>query len=769
MKHIIFATMLAVAATAAAQTAPTAASHATAAMPSVIPAPAAVEQGQGQLWVGPALGVTGTAAKAVTRYLEMRDLSTASPKAKGATRLTANYLKEGAPEGYKLTIAPDGITLLAHDDRGMFYGVQTLTQLLSQTTDGFLPCCTITDEPRFGYRGLMLDLVRCYLPVEEVERLINAAAALKINNVHLHLTDDNGWRMEIKKYPRLTEVGAWRVDRPELFPARLNARSADEAATYGGFYTQKQLRQLVKYAAERHVNLVPEIEMPAHSAAAIASYPDLACPVVDKFVGVFPGIGGKDASIIICAGNPDSYRFYQDVLDEVMDVFPSPYIHLGGDEANKAMWEKCPRCNQALKDHGLKDFEELQAFFMDSINGYVRSKGRTAIGWDEVTYGDPAEPMVIMGWQGDGGVAVRDSRRSGRKFILTPAKTTYLIRYQGPQWFEPYTYFGNSTLRDVYDYEPVGADWTPELEANLIGMQGSLWGEFCRTAGDVQHQVFPRLLAVANGAWSPKGSHTDWPGFLRGVDALVPVLEGQGIVSAQSMWNIQHTVRPVGPGEVEITLECIRPDAEIRYTYGDSTMTAAKTYTGPICVTSSNSPTTLYATTYGPDGKMKGGVLDLPLSFNLATGASVKAENCRNGLAPVLTNGLRGRRNSDFEWAGWHNGTAEFTVDLGSVQPVREVTLGSYANADLCCAAPPIAVLYTSEDGNAFTLADTALTPATDVFHRGEKLLRLAFGPLRDTSARYLKVVALNPGAVPDGMAREGAPTWLYFDEITVK
>ncbi len=733
----------------------------------VIPQPAEISVGEGYCALGKPLTVAAADKNAVSLAAEIvRTLDRQSVKAKKASASRALVSVKADPElgaeQYRLRVTPGGITVTASTETGAFYAAQTLAQLVATAGPEGIAACEINDYPRMAYRGLMLDVVRCYVPVSELKRFVDVAARLKINNLHLHLTDDNGWRLEIKKYPKLTEVGAWRVDRPERFPGRLNQRSKDEPTPIGGFYTRKEMRELVDYAARRHVNIIPEIEMPAHSAAAIASYPELACPVNDRFVGVFPGIGGKDASIIMCAGNDKVIDFYKDVLDEVMDIFPSPYIHLGGDEASKTLWEKCQLCRKRIADENLKDCEELQAWFMDSINHYVRSKGRTAIGWDEVTYGDPKEDMVIIGWQGDGSTAVNDSRRSGRKFIMSPAKTMYLIRYQGPQWFEPWTYFGNNRMKEIYNYEPTDSTWTPELESSLLGIQGSLWSEFCQSASDMQYLVFPRLMAVADMAWRPKGT-SDWPAFVSNLDAFLKNPDLDGLNYARSMFNIQHTVRPSGDGTVEVSLECERPDAVITYSMDDSTF--HRTYAGPLKI---GGPACVYASAF-VDGRRPGRTLKLPLRFNEATGRKVTAPACNNGLQYVLTNGLRGSsRNSDFEWAGWWNAPAEFTVDLGSVIDVREVSLGTLVNSDICIAAPHRILLYTSPDGKAFTLASDVKVPEALTFAHPEKIedIELFSGNAR---ARYLKVVALNPGGIPDGMAREGAPTWMYFDELTVR
>lgn len=734
---------------------------------NIIPHPNEIIVSQGNFSVPSCLKVTAPVSgdesmgKEVVKYLNQVGMEAVSARKGADVRVKKD--SSLSSEAYRLEVTPQGIEMAASGARGLFYAVQTLAQLCGQSAEGTIQACVVKDSPRMAYRGLMLDVVRCYIPPEEIKKFIDVAAKLKINNVHLHLTDDNGWRLQIKKYPKLTETGAWRVDRPELFPGRLNQRSASEPTPVGGFYTRKEMRDIVKYAAERHINIIPEIEMPAHAAAAIASYPELACPVNEKFVGVFPGIGGKDASIIMCAGNDKVFEFYEDVLDEVMDIFPSPYINLGGDEANKKLWEQCRLCRQRIETEGLKDCEELQAYFMDRINHYVRSHGRTAMGWDEVTYGDPKEEMVILGWQGDGSTAVNDSRRCGRKFIMTPAQTTYLIRYQGPQWFEPWTYFGNNTLSDIYNYEPVKADWTPELEGNLLGVQGSLWSEFCKNASDMQYLVFPRLMAVADIGWRSKGV-TDWQGFLDAVDRFEPVLDSLGVNHARSMWNIQHKVLPAGDGALNVVLTCERPDAELRYSLGDSTMNQA--YADTLTITE---PVTVYASTFKNNAK-QGQTLVLPLQFSRATGQSVNSPDCRNGLARVLVNGLRGSdRNSDFEWAGWWNGNAEFTVDLGAMQSVKSVRLGTLVNSDICVAAPYRVFLYESADGKEFHLVSDVKTDEKKIWAHPAEVMDIDLNCPELPQTRYLKIVAINPGNVPDGMAREGAATWLYFDELIVE
>ena len=661
-----------------------------------------------------------------------------------------------------MNITPKGIIIKAGTETGLFYAVQSLVQMLDSSSDGKLQTCQIDDSPRFEHRGLMLDPSRYFIPKEEIKKIIDVASGLKINRLHLHLADDNGWRIEIKKYPRLTEVGAWRVDREEYFPGRLNAKEG-EPTPIGGYYTQDDMREIVSYAADRHITVIPEIDVPAHSAAAIASYPELMCPVTDKFVGVFPGIGGPDASIILCAGNEKVYEFYQDVLDEIMDIFPSQYIHLGGDEAEKSHWKKCPLCNKKLVEEQLPDFEALQGYFMDRLSSYVHAKGRMPMGWDEVTHGNPKEDMVILGWNGYGQAATNYAKATGRKFILTPARVLYLIRYQGPQWFEPFTYFGNVTLKDVYSFEPVKPDWTPELKSQLLGIQGSLWSEFVGNENDLEYLLFPRLVAVADNAWRQEGS-TDWSAFLGALDRYTPTLDRRNVNYAQSMYNLDHKSVPTD-GALNVSLECIRPDVEIRYSTTDPTLGEYAVYEQPIKADGTGK---IYSATFR-NGQQSGKTLTLDLNFNKATGGAVASPNCNNELAGVLTNGLRGsEKSSDFEWAGWHNRDAEFTVDLGKSTPVRSISLGCIANSHICVASPRRVSVFASADGINFDHLNTVELTDDIIYHKGAKITDIALGEFDDLQTQYIKVVAENPGVIPDGYARATAPTWMYFDEIII-
>jgi hexosaminidase len=677
--------------------------------------------------------------------------------------VTDSGLKE---EAYHLQVTPEQIRIAANSEAGFFYAFQSLRLMLPSAIAGSkkvheswtIPAVEINDTPRFGYRGLMLDVSRYFIPKETVLRIIDNMSVLKMNKLHLHLVDDNGWRLEIKKYPKLTEVGAWRVERDEPFPAREVAKPG-EKATVGGFYTQEEIREMVAFAQERHIEIIPEIEMPAHTNSSLAAYPELACSVVEKPITVLPGLNTKQAAIIYCAGKDEVFDFLEDVIDEVAELFPAKYIHLGGDEANKTHWEKCPDCQARMKAEKLPNEEELQSYFMKRMSRYVQSKGKEVMGWDELTNSEIPEDAIIYGWRGEGDAALVAARK-GHRFVMTPAKILYLIRYQGPQWFEPLTYFGNNTLKDVYDYEPVQADWEEGVDTLLMGIQGSLWTEFCQTPEDVEYLLFPRLAAVAERSWSPKSS-SNWEAFLPALDNYLAQLDQQGVTYAKSMYNLDHLLQPA-KGKLQVALSCIRPDVDIRYTSdGTEPNESSATYTDTLTV---EAGTLVKAATFIA-GKQQGKTLTLDILKNIATGCTVISNSER---AYVLTNGIRGsERHSDFEWARWYNEDAAFVIDLGATQNISSVQIGTVSNYGMGVHRPSVIRLLVSDDNKTFTIIAELSEKPESIFERGTQIKDLDFGQLNATG-RYIKIEAQNPGLCPKGHLREGQGVWMCFDELMV-
>lgn len=673
-------------------------------------------------------------------------------------------------EAYKLEITIKKITIRASDLQGFYYALQSIRQLLpsaieseqvTENVDWTVPALTITDQPRFGYRGLLVDVARFFSPKENLLRIIDCMAMLKLNKLHLHLVDDNGWRIEIKKYPLLTEIGSCRVDRPgKTFPERRNPRQG-EPTVEKGFYTQDEIREIVRYAQERHIEVIPEIEMPAHSNAALAAYPLLSCPVVDKFIGVLPGLGGNHADVIFCAGNDSVFTFLQDILDEVLELFPSKYIHLGGDEARKTHWEECPLCQTRMKAESLENTEELQGYFMARVARYVQNKGREVIGWDELTNARIPEGSIILGWQGYGQAALK-AAELGHRFIMTPARILYLIRYQGPQWFEPITYFGNNTLKDVYDYEPVQKDWTPQAASLLMGVQACMWTEFCNSPADVDYLLFPRLSALAEVAWT-KPARKNWASYLKAMDHFNEHLAAKGIVYARSMYNIQQTVTPK-EGRLQVELDCIRPNVQVRYTMDGSVPTAqSPLYTKPLMLTEAK---TIKAATFAGNEQL-GQMLELPVIWNKATAKPVKSAG--TGDLYMLTNGIRGsQKYTDLEWCSWmKSDTVTFTLDLKKPELVNKLTLGSITNYGMAVHKPAEIEVWISGDDKEYRKVGECSYTKNEIFREGVFREDIPFEI--GTEARYVRVVARGAGDCPFTHVRPGQEARIYFDEIIIE
>jgi len=740
---------------------------------AIVPTPLSMEKGTGSFTFGPNTVITvpteeqkpvaGLFASLFTRSAGF------TPKVQvGTEGDVCLELDKNLPEdAYEMQVSSGQIRVKASDSKGLFYGLQNLRLLLppaiesstaQDTVEWTVPEMTVKDAPRFGYRGFMLDVSRYFLPKEELLRMIDCMALLKLNRLHLHLTDDNGWRLEIKKYPKLTEVGAWKVDRQHLpFPERRNPKRG-EPATVGGYYTQADMKEIIAYAADRQIEIIPEIDIPAHSNAALASYPEYACPVVKDFIGVIPGLGGKNAEIIFCGGNEKTYEFLQDVLDEVIALFPSRYIHLGGDEATKTNWKKCPLCQARIREEHLADEEALQGYFMGRMSDYVRSKGKEVMGWDELTNSKLPEDAIIFGWQGFGNAALKAAEQ-GHRFVMTPARVAYLIRYQGPQWFEPLTYFGNNTLKGLFDYEPVQEGWKPEYEKLLMGVQASMWTEFCNKPEDVFYLVFPRLAALAEIAWVPK-NQKDWNVFLKGLDNYTAHLEQKDVVYARSMFNIQHRIIPNDNGALTLTLECERPDVDIHYTLDGTEPTATSPrYTQALTLKEN---VTVKAATFAGN-EQQGKTLILPVEWNKATAKPLV--NAASGME-VLVNGLRGSlKQTDFEW---YTGAMSVTVDLQQPEDIRSCTAGCITNYGMAVHKPKSMTVELSDDNLHFKEAGKLTFTDDEIFREGNFIedLRIDVDHAR---ARYIRFTFEAPSNCPADHVRPGQPSRVYLDELIIR
>ncbi|MEP6503041.1 MAG: family 20 glycosylhydrolase [Betaproteobacteria bacterium] len=475
---------------------------------------------------------------------------------------------DGPSDAYRMEIAPTGVTLSASGDAGLFYAGVSLWQLC--TADAArgavaLPGLRVADAPRFAWRGAMLDVARHFAPVADVEALLDEMALHKLNVLHLHLSDDQGWRFEIKRYPELTRIGAWRTP-PGGRPAR-----------YGGFYTQAQIRGLIAYAAERHIDVVPEFDMPGHAQAAVAAYPQFGVdidaahrPAVSVDWGVNPYLFNVDDR---------SLRFLEDVLDEVVSVFPSTFIHVGGDEALKDQWKASPAVQQRMQALGLKSEEALQSWFIDHIGDYLASKGRRLIGWDEILEGGLPANASVMSWRGTEGALA--AARMGHDVVLAPGGSLYLDGLQSGRDDEPEGRLGQLPIKRVYEFEPVA----PELDAaqarHVMGLEGALWTEYVPSRQLAEHALFPRIAALAEVAWSPRAAR-HWDAFLPRLVLAQQRYRRQGIATADSAFAVQFDVvggpaAALAAGKAQVRLSNQLAFGEIRYTLDGSMPNASST------------------------------------------------------------------------------------------------------------------------------------------------------------------------------------------------
>ena len=422
----------------------------------------------------------------------------------------AVILRADAPgkggEAYEIEVSENRITVSGESDAGVFYGIQTLRKAMgaAKAAKVLFPAVRIADEPYLGYRGVMLDVGRTFYPVEEVKRIIDLAALHNLNVFHWHLTDDQGWRIEIDAYPRLTETGAFRRD----------TTLAGEPGTFGGYYTKRQIRDIVEYAARRYIEVVPEIDMPGHMTAALASYPELGCTGGPYVITSQPGVR-RD---ILCAGNPAVFDFVEKVLEEVIGLFPSEYIHIGGDEASKQGWRTCPKCAARMRKEGLKDVDELQSYMIRRIETFLNAKGRRLLGWDEILEGGLAPDATVMSWRGtEGGIA---AAAAGHHAVMTPSNYCYLDFCQDDPTTEPVAAAAFLTLEQAYSYDPAPDSLGAQVVPMILGVQGNLWCEHVPTAEHAEHMMWPRLLAVAEVGWSAP-ERKDYDDFYaRALDAV---------------------------------------------------------------------------------------------------------------------------------------------------------------------------------------------------------------------------------------------------------
>ena len=493
---------------------------------SVIPAPLKMEQGTGFFLLSEKTrlytNLQGGEAELWENCLKALPVQLKEARMKDGKQMlllliTPKNHQLPSPESYTLSVTPQQIQIRATSGAGLFYGMQTLLQLAQPSGAGSYSIASveIEDTPRFAYRGLMLDVSRHFSTKEFIKKQIDALAYYKINRLHLHLTDAAGWRLEIKKYPLLTDFAAWRTDPTwkQWWNGGRKYVRFDEPGAYGGYYTQDDIREILEYARQHYITVIPEIEMPSHSEEVLAAYPELSCS------------GEPYKNSDFCVGNEETFTFLENVLTEVMELFPSEYIHIGGDEAGKSAWKTCPKCQKRMKDEHLANVDELQSYLIHRIEKFLNNHGRHLLGWDEILQGGIAPNATVMSWRGEeGGIA---AVTSGHRAIMTPGAYCYLDSYQDAPYSQPEAIGGYLPLKKVYSYNPVPASLTAEQAKLVYGVQGNLWVEYIPTPEHVEYMIYPRILALAEVAWTAP-ERKSWPDFHTRALSAVADLQSKG-------------------------------------------------------------------------------------------------------------------------------------------------------------------------------------------------------------------------------------------------
>ena len=700
----------------------------------------------------------------------------ASPPA-GAIALRLEDLESRlGSEGYLLEVGAEGVLVRAAAPAGLFYGVQTLRQLLPPAVEGpagdpakgpwTVPCVSVEDRPRFAWRGGHLDCSRHFFPKAFVLRWIDILAMHKLNTFHWHLTDDQGWRVEIKKYPRLAEVGAWRVDREDRHWNAREPQRPGEAATYGGFYTQDDIREVVAYAASRHITVVPEIEMPGHAKAALTAYPRFSC-TGGPFT-VPPG-GYWPITDVFCPGKEATFEFLEDVLDEVVALFPGPYVHIGADEVDKAEWIKCRDCRARIRAEGLADEKELQSYFVRRMEKVLEARGKRLVGWDEILEGGLAPGATVMSWRGtEGGV---EAAKAGRDVVMTPTSHCYFDYYQGDPAHEPPAIGGYVPLVKVYGFEPVPDALAGPEAGRVLGGQANLWTEYIADGKHAEYMALPRLAALAEAVWSPK-ERRDWADFAARVPALFARYDAAGLNAARSAYLVAVKASPGPKGRgLALALETEIPGLEVRFTTdGSDPKPSSKRYRRPVVL---RRTAEVRAAAFDGRWQLSPAVSAERFLVHAASGrppvlAAPPAERYAGGGSMGLTDGLFGSRDhGDGRWQGFEGVDLEAVIDLGAPRSVRRIAVRCLQNINSWIFLPASVEYAVSADGTDF---ETVAAVVNDVSPRLAEAVVKEFGAeLGARPARFVRVRARSVGVVPAWHYGAGGKAWLFADEIVVE
>lgn len=671
-------------------------------------------------------------------------------------------------EGYTIEILQYQIKIKAKTDKGAFYAVQTLRQLLPEGFENHtllkekisIPCMTITDAPQFKYRGMHLDVSRHLFSVDFIKQYIDAIAMLKMNTFHWHLTDDQGWRIEIKKYPKLQEVAAYRDQT--LIGHYSNQPQQFDGKRYGGFYTQDQIKDIVAYANSRHVTVIPEIEMPGHAQAAISAYPYLGCTGEDVKVaekwGVFENI--------YCT-KEETFDFLEDVLDEVVELFPSKYIHIGGDEAPKKQWKTCEECQKRIKTEGLKDEHELQNYFITRIEKYLNSKGKQIIGWDEILEGGLAPNATVMSWRGTEGAI--EAAKQKHNVIMTPTSHCYFDYYQSTNEDEPLAIGGFLPLEKVYSFNPIPSELSDEESKYVLGAQGNIWTEYITSEDQLEYMMFPRMLAMSEVVWS-KPENKNYINFVKRVEHFNKRLNALNINYANHLYEIEGELVPKNDSTL-YRLSTLLENKTIRYTIdGSDPKLSSEVYKNPIPVSKSIK---INAAVFDTE-KQIGREFSETINYHKAVGKKITINKAPHksysGSGPEgLINGISGSdsRYGDKEWLGFWGEDLEITIDFEKGIDFNTLKTRFYNGQGQWIYAPKeIELRLKLHDGTLVSdkilVKNEANTTIVNINYNFPKPKHA------DILVKTITLKIPNYGIIADGKQGAGNKAWTFIDEIII-
>jgi hexosaminidase len=723
---------------------------------------------------------------------------------------TRKFIKAPDKDAYLLRVDKSGITVEGDTYAGTFNGLQTLLQLLPAPVKIVptpvkikekpgktkvksmqvnpqpsnykvaVPQLLIQDAPRFTYRGMHLDVSRHFFPVSFIKRYIDLLAMHKLNTFHWHLSDDQGWRIEIKRFPELTRTGAWRHGTiTGRYPG-----TGNDNERYGGYYSQDEVRQIVAYAQERYITILPEIDVPGHSSAAIAAYPYLSCfPEEPTQIPTWPSAGSKAAQAagrpkqvqetwgvfydILCAGKDSTFTFLEGVLDEVMELFPGNYVHVGGDEAPKSQWKRCPRCQARMKAEGLKDEHELQGYFIKRLDRYVSSKGRQIFGWDEILEGGLSPNATIMSWQGQrGGIEAAKQKHFA---VMTPTQPVY-FDYSQAKPDDSLVWGGYNPLDSVYTFEPIPRGLDSASARYILGGQANVWTEYMTNPAKVEYMVLPRMAALSEALWTPKELR-NWPSFEQRLPAIFRRYDQMGLTASRAYYNLQPDLRRDSiNGGLLLRFKTRLANPTILYTRSSESGQPdiqLHTYSDGIPVRGTDSLSVALLT---PD-KRQVQRIAFDFRFNKATGKEVtlKGTPSRNypGLGAFsLVNGIRSAKGlASTDWLGFLGGDIDATIDLGKPESFTSVALHTLDQNGSWIYLPQSVEIQVSDDGQNFRIIGSSKEFARDnpTMTQGWITVRVP-----ETRARFIRVFAKNYGTIPEGQPGAGTRAWVFADEVQV-